>query len=169
MGFLKDIGNAFNGNARKKYDTTHNQMIDILNNNTNSNILYSGYSLHAEQKLVAMLFINGCFNGLSLMYDISNGENDIEESMKKASSLAQLFMEDKLKWSKSDVRRTVEAIDNMLYQRPQLVQNMVNTGMGVVLNIQTSPSIAKLMGYTDISQENGYKILNEFFEMLLEG
>lgn len=167
MGFFTDISNALSGNARKKYDTTHMQMLEIIDSDGNSEILYNGYTLNSNQKILSYLFINGCFNILVLSYDISNNKRDYQDSMKKASGLAQLFLEDKLKWDKADIHHTIKDVDILIYNNPNKAQDIINSGMSVVINFINNKEIVNILGYNlEMTPVNAYAILNDFFILL---
>jgi len=169
MRFFKDIRDAFNGNARKRYNETHNSMLNILNKNHNSSILYYGHSLNSDQKFASMLFIKGCFNSLVVMYDVSNGNMDISDSMKRTNTLAQLFLKDKLRWKSSDIIKTEQTINNVSYHSPQILEPFVAIGMGVILHTlsKMNQETALIMGYDiNVSPEEGQHLLDEFFNIL---
>lgn len=169
MGLIKDLGNYFSGYARDRYDETHNQMIKILESNQKSSMLFGGYSLTANQKINTAIFINGCFRDLTFLYEFTHGDRfnlNIDDIFKRARFLSQLFLEDKLRWSKDDIRYVTDDIKIVAYQNPQIIKDIDIAALYVVANIITSEEIAKLMGHNDVSKEKGLEILNEFFIML---
>ncbi|MDD3591174.1 MAG: hypothetical protein PHO65_00835 [Sulfurovum sp.] len=170
MGLFDNISNAFNGNARKRYDYTHNSMMSILQHNDYYKQLLYGTQLDSEQKLICFLVVTGYFNIVTYQYESTFHNNlDIQDAYDKAHGLTKLFFKDKLNWSDNYIRRVIKEIQELTYQNPAQAENIMNIGSSIASNFVIDASLASAMGYDDISKEKGYKILNDFFILLEDG
>lgn len=170
MSLLDNITSVFNGNARKRYDYTHNSMISTLQHNNHYKQLLYGTQLDSEQKLICFLVITGYFNIVTYQYESTFHNNlDIQDAYDKAHGLTKLFFKDKLNWSDNYIRRTIKEIQELTYHNPAQAEGMMNIGSNIATNVVIDKSLASAMGHDDISKEKGYEVLNDFFTLLEDG
>lgn len=167
MGFFKDMGNALNGNGRKRYDYTHGEVMSTLMNGGYDTLLYQGGNLTGEEKAVVFIFMTGYFDVITYKYEYTYHNNyDLDDAYIKSIGLTKLFFTDKLKWTQNYLQRTLNDVGTLNYQRPEVVKTLTDFGTAVGLNLHTEGGVAELLGHQDVSPENGYALLKEFFDGL---
>ena len=166
MGFFKDIGNAFNGKTRERYDYTINSILSTLQYKGYIDILRGGANFDSEQKLIVFLVISGYFDITTQQYEMKyNGNNNIDDIQDKAHGLTKLFFKDNLQWPSSHIDRVVKETKELAYNNPSHVQNIMALGQAIAHNITSDKQLAQLLG-KEVSEEEGYSILDNVFDMM---
>lgn len=167
MGIFSDLGNAFSGEARKRYDYTHSLAFKTLESNGYLSLVYGGGILSGEQKALFFVFMTGYFDVITYQYQSAYmNNNNLEDAYSKAIGLVKLFFTDKLGWTQNYLRNVLSDVSTLNYQRPEIVRSITDFGTAVGLNLHTDASVAKILGHDDISVDNGKALLKEFFDDL---
>jgi hypothetical protein len=168
MGFFGDLANAFNGNARNRYDFIHNKVSNILQYRDIKKFFYSGTQLDREQKIITFVFLNGLFYILTYQYELGHHYNkDLNDIENKALGLQKLYMKDKLSWSNVYIDMVIKDVQNYTYNNPQHIQGIYNIGIVVAVNLTIDSNIASMINTGgEISEANGYRVLDDFIDLL---
>jgi hypothetical protein len=167
VGFFSDIKNAFNGKTRERYDFVVSSINKALSyKNFRERVVY-GDKLSGEGKMAFFTFLTGYFTIVvqGSFMRTNKFDANIDEIHDQAFRLVKLYLKEELSWSPSYVDRAVREMREFAYQNPAGAESIMAIGSNVAGNLILDGTSAGIFN-SDISEEKGYQILDDFFNML---